>query len=210
MAGVRGGLFSLDASGSIAKTLTFSKWKGRPYVRQLVKPSNPRSIAQRGVRATFGFCALNYAFLTVPQQDSWQFVANAKLITALNAWTSDAQLNRKQDKGIRLDTTGDFSSTPTPGTALAATAGFGRYTLDWSASVDAPAVAYFLYRSDTTGFTAGPSNMVGVVNAGSIQGAQLNFTESEVLAGTWYLLIRTCGDDGGLGVQSAEESVVVT
>jgi hypothetical protein len=41
---------SMDASGKFAGTLVFSKWKGRPTVRQLVRPSNPRSQLQQDAR----------------------------------------------------------------------------------------------------------------------------------------------------------------
>jgi hypothetical protein len=56
MAKVTGPLMSMDASGGFGGTLVFGKWKGRPTVRQLVTPSNPKSanqtIARNRVRAT--------------------------------------------------------------------------------------------------------------------------------------------------------------
>ena len=53
MAKITGALLSLGGSGTIAKTITFSKWKGQPYARQRVIPSNPQSIAQTTTRGTF-------------------------------------------------------------------------------------------------------------------------------------------------------------
>ena len=50
MAKVSGPLFSVDASGSYAGSLVFSKWKGRNYVRQLVTPSNPHTLNQEVAR----------------------------------------------------------------------------------------------------------------------------------------------------------------
>lgn len=50
MAKVSGPLMSMDARGAFAGTLVFANWKGRPTVRQLVKPSNPATTAQVGVR----------------------------------------------------------------------------------------------------------------------------------------------------------------
>lgn len=50
MAKVSGPLMSMDASGKFANTLVFSKWKGRPVVRQLVTPSNPQSASQQTAR----------------------------------------------------------------------------------------------------------------------------------------------------------------
>ena len=34
-------MLSLEASGTIANSMTFSKWKGRPYVRTRVTPALP-------------------------------------------------------------------------------------------------------------------------------------------------------------------------
>lgn len=46
MAKTTGPLFSLEASGTIAKTITYSRWKGRPYSRVRVIPLNPFSAGQ--------------------------------------------------------------------------------------------------------------------------------------------------------------------
>lgn len=54
MAKVTSPLMSLDASGSIAGALTFSKWKGRNYARQLVIPANPQTVGQQESRARMG------------------------------------------------------------------------------------------------------------------------------------------------------------
>lgn len=50
MAKVSGPLFSMEASGAYAGALVFGKWKGRPYVRQLVTPANPHSADQEAAR----------------------------------------------------------------------------------------------------------------------------------------------------------------
>lgn len=50
MAKVTGPLLSLDASGSIASTMTFSRWKGINYVRQRVIPTYSRTTEQGLIR----------------------------------------------------------------------------------------------------------------------------------------------------------------
>ncbi len=50
MAKVTGPLMSMDASGKFAGALVFTKWKGRPVVRQLVTPANPQSALQGETR----------------------------------------------------------------------------------------------------------------------------------------------------------------
>lgn len=50
MAKVTGPLLSLDASGSVAKTMTFSRWKGINYVRQRVTPTYTNTSLQAAIR----------------------------------------------------------------------------------------------------------------------------------------------------------------
>jgi len=50
MAKVTGPLLSLDASGSIASTITFSRWKGINYVRQRIIPTYTNTALQALVR----------------------------------------------------------------------------------------------------------------------------------------------------------------
>lgn len=45
---------SLSASGTFANILTASIWKGRPYMRQRVDPSNPSTAGQIAVRLVLG------------------------------------------------------------------------------------------------------------------------------------------------------------
>lgn len=54
MAKVTGPFMSIDASGTFAGILTASKWKGRPYMRQRVDPSNPSTAGQIAVRIILG------------------------------------------------------------------------------------------------------------------------------------------------------------
>lgn len=51
MAKVTGPFMSVDASGTIFKTLTASIWKGRNYIRGHFIPSNPNTEAQQTQRA---------------------------------------------------------------------------------------------------------------------------------------------------------------
>lgn len=48
---------SINPSGSIAGLLTASRWKGRPYLRLLVTPSNPQTSLQSAVRSILGAVA---------------------------------------------------------------------------------------------------------------------------------------------------------
>jgi hypothetical protein len=54
MAKVKGGLFSLEASGQVGGSIVFSKWKGQAYVRALVTPLNKMSADQGDNRMILG------------------------------------------------------------------------------------------------------------------------------------------------------------
>jgi hypothetical protein len=86
MAVVTGPLLSLGASGTIAKTQTYSKWKGRPYVRQRVIPANPRSSDQVETRNVFSW--LNSVWKVSPAlfQAPWTAFASGKVLTNRNAF----------------------------------------------------------------------------------------------------------------------------
>lgn len=86
MATVTGPLLSIGASGSIAKTQVYSKWKGRPYVRQHVTPANPRSTDQTITRNVFAF--LNSVWKVAPAefQEAWTAFASGKVLTNRNAF----------------------------------------------------------------------------------------------------------------------------
>jgi len=84
MATLTGALFSLAASGTIAKTLTFAKWKGIQYVRTRVIPANPRSALQTAVRNIFS--TLNEMWKRMPTgaRVPFQYSARGQAFTDRN------------------------------------------------------------------------------------------------------------------------------
>lgn len=89
MAVVKGPLFSLDASGSVAGAITFSKWKGRAYVRQRVIPSNPKTGGQLGRRAMMRFLAQKWDALVAGDKASWTTLAAQIVASNFNAYVRD-------------------------------------------------------------------------------------------------------------------------
>jgi len=63
MAKVSGPLMSMSASGSIGKSIVFSIWKGVAYVRQWIKPANPKDPDQGDVRIMMGGTGRACAFV---------------------------------------------------------------------------------------------------------------------------------------------------
>jgi len=87
MAKVTAPLLSFGASGQIAQTQVYSKWKGRPYVRRQVIPSNPRTSEQSLTRNTFTWLQNAYKLAPSLFTDPWDAYAQGKVMTGRNAFT---------------------------------------------------------------------------------------------------------------------------
>jgi hypothetical protein len=89
MARVTGPLHSDTASGTFAKSLVFSVWKGRPYVRERVIPNNPRSDMQTCTRAMMAFLSNAWYGLTGGAKATWDLAAAALSISPFNAYVKE-------------------------------------------------------------------------------------------------------------------------
>jgi len=86
MAKVTGPLLSLRGAGSIAKSQVYATWKGVPYVRQHVVPTNPRSDNQTKTRSVFGNLMLLWKNLDTIAQGPFIAFATGKPLTPRNAY----------------------------------------------------------------------------------------------------------------------------
>jgi hypothetical protein len=206
MARTKGALFSLDASGSIAKTLTFSRWKGRQYARQLVIPHNPRSGLQVGVRAGFKFNSQIYASLTTANKSNWKTNGKTGNITGLDAMQRFNQKRLRQNLGIVNDPTTAAGAVEAAPTAGAAAAAFKSLNLTWVDSVGANDFGTFVWMSTTNGFTPDVSNLVAVVPHGTQK-----VTITKLVSGTTYYFVIAGTEKGGtMGTHAAQFSGVPT
>lgn len=204
MAAVRGPLFSFDASGSIASTLTFAKWKGRPYVRQLVTPSNPNTIAQQGNRAIVKYTSQNWNLLSAGNQATWVALGAADSITGLDAWVRSSARRKPNDGAIMQTPTTPAGTTPGAPLTPAATGGSKQVSLSWVNSVTGTLMSTAIHRG-TTGFTPGPANLIAIVPS-----SQLSTVITRLTVGTYFFKVRH-GNVGGIyGAASTEVSAVVT
>lgn len=80
-------LLSFGASGAIAKTQVYSKWKGRPYVRRHVIPSNPQTSEQTLTRNAFSWLQAVYKLAPSLVTDTWTLYAKGVVMTGRNAFT---------------------------------------------------------------------------------------------------------------------------
>lgn len=80
MAKVTGPLFSLSASGQIAKSLVFMKWKGIQDVRKYVIPANPNTTLQIAQRGKFddGVAAWHNAAWNAADLAAWNLLSTVQ------------------------------------------------------------------------------------------------------------------------------------
>jgi hypothetical protein len=93
MSKVTGPLMSLDASGTIGKTVVFSKWKGQNYTRLRVVPLNKQTDDQQDVRIKLGSVGYALSFCYVgedPETDSNFVIAAREAAPAGQSWISNA------------------------------------------------------------------------------------------------------------------------
>lgn len=80
-------LLSFGARGQIAKSVVYASWKGRPYTRRHVVPSNPRSTDQTKTRTAFSWLQATFKLMSADAQLPWVLAAKGQVLTDRNAWT---------------------------------------------------------------------------------------------------------------------------
>jgi len=118
MVKIKGPMMSLDASGTLGDAVTFSKWKGRAYVRERVIPSNPKSGAQVGRRAMFIFLTQQWTNLSAANKATWQELADQLVASPFSAYVSANMENwhnfltpMKTATGARIQNPSDHALT---------------------------------------------------------------------------------------------------
>lgn len=86
MSKVTAPLLSFGASGAIAKTQVYSSWKGRPYARRYVIPSNPNTADQQDTRNTFRFLNNVWKYMPAGAVDAWALYGQNSRFTDRNGF----------------------------------------------------------------------------------------------------------------------------
>lgn len=207
MVKVYGPMMSMDASGTLAKAATFSKWKGRNYVRQRVIPANPKSGPQTGMRAMLKFLSQSWAGLGAGPQATWVIRAASKVISPFNAFCSYNQTRWRQFKApTDSDPATELGVAPAAPTTTP-TGGVHQASLSIADGAQAPDFAWFVYSSTVTGFTPGYDNLIAVV---PYSATPTVYVHAPLLADTYYYRIGGCMTTGLKGALEVERSAVVT
>lgn len=206
MVKVAGPAFSLDASGTLGDAIVYSKWKGRPYVRERVIPSNPRSEGQVAMRAMLTWLAQQWAAQSGADQLTWDDPADADVISPFNAFTKNG-LSRWRNF------TAPGNAYPVPGTGTEATlndwtvtGGVRSITFDQTITTVGDNWGTCLFRSPTASFTTAWNNLIAVILADDTSAHY--FVDSPLDPATYYYNCRNFTEDGLLGVEQTEQSAV--
>lgn len=114
MAKSSGGLFSLDRKGTIGDAITFTSYKGKPYVRAQSKRKQPRSGMQVGMRALTKWISQDFKTLDPNEVEVWREQGRSDDITPLNAWLRDSQNRQQEGLGWRRQITLDPKAVAPP------------------------------------------------------------------------------------------------
>ena len=86
MARLTAPLLGFDALGSVAKEVTYSKWKGRNYAKRHRAPANPKTVLQIDARDTLS--QANQLWRRGPDlfKAGWDASAAGRALTGYNTW----------------------------------------------------------------------------------------------------------------------------
>ena len=203
MARTKGPLFSLQASGQLGGAIVYSIWKGRPYVRILTIPSNPKSGLQVGMRSVFKYITQSFSGLTAALKTAWEAENASDNITALNSQVKACQKLARRNLGWIEGPAESAGTTPDAPTAPGTVAQPKTLVLSWTRpAVNKGDYSAAIYMSATTGFTADISNLIGIVDD-----TVVTLTVPNLVTGTeQFWVVRETNTDGELGAVSVEDS----
>lgn len=206
MALASGPLFSMDARGKLGGALVFSNWKGRPTIRKLVTPSNPKSGAQTGGRAMMAFLSQIWASLATLDKAAWDTLAADGNYSAFNAFTKFNMDVWTQFETPFQTPTESGQTAPTMG-ALTATGGVRQISVSQVITTPADMWGMLIAVSTTNAYTPAKSDIYKVV---AYSGTPVTAVLSDLAAGTYY--VRTAGfsGDGQVSAFVAQQAATVT
>jgi len=207
MVKVSGPAFSMEASGTIGGVLVFSKWKGRPYIRSHVIPSNPKSGGQTGMRAMFSFLAKAWTTLSAGEQATWEDRAAQLIASEFNAFMSYNQFRWRNFTAPSKDEPAGTADTPATLGALSLSLGVRSITVTQAVTTAADGWGILIFRSPTGTFDTAYDNLIAV---GTVSGTDdVVYVDSPLDPGDYYYDTREFTADGQMSAETGEETETV-
>lgn len=208
MVRTKGTILSLDAAGSLHKTLIASSWKGRQYLKSHSIPNNPRSGEQISIRSMFAFLSSEWDSTDYEDKQTW--VDDAELLkitpfnfylqTNLERWSSFLKPSRFLEI-LEVGNYGVFSINFTPLGNRILRGNFNLTTVNnnWG---------LIIHQSMTSGFTPNLTNVVDVIPMKTL--GMFRWFRYKCELGTNYVRICRFNTNGKHHTYSYEYSPVVT
>jgi len=208
MVKLTGPCFSLTASGTLGDTITYSNWKGTPYARQRVVPTNPKTAAQSGVRSMFAFLAAAWAAIAALSQATWDAAAAANSYSAFNAYMSSNMLRWRNHNPPTQASPAAEASTPLTVSNMTLTGGLGFINIALTPSAATNIWGFEIYRDDAEITTPSTGNCIAVIPADA--GNAVEFNDTGLAAGTYHYRAAVINTDGVRGTVIADDSEAAT
>jgi len=200
---------SLDASGSIAGAMTFSKWKGRNYVRMLVKPANPKSAAQTGMRAGMKFLSQNWTVRSAAEKATWEDRAEAIAVSPFNAFTKYNLTRWRNFLSPTKEDPAAEAQTADLNTAEGASPGERQISVVFTAAnITTQNWGVAIYRELVTGFTCSWDKCIAVLPCAS--GGAVVYVDSPLEPDQYFYNFKTFTEDGVWSADLTEVNATVT
>jgi hypothetical protein len=208
MARVTGPLMSVSASGTFAKTMVFSIWKGRPYVRERVIPDNPREPKQLGVRALFSFLSQIWTTIKVASGASWEDLAASKVISTFNAFMGE---NMSSWQNFVTPTASYPAANASAGlteTTMGLTGGLGMVTVVLTPSGATSIWGHLIFRGTAEITAPSWANCIAAVVANGANA--VTYVDTPLEPGTYHYRSAVFNVDGVHGTVKADATAVAT
>ena len=204
MVKVFGPAMSLDASGTLADAITFSKWKGRNYVRERVIPANPRSGAQVGRRAMFTFLTQEWDALADADKATWQDLADQLVASRFNAYLSANMKGWHNFLAPSQDTPPTRTGTPSDNAITTAVWEENRIKLTILGATPGDAWGLVIFADLETAFDPAVGNAILTIDDTVVTAHDVFWTPPEVT--TWYFNSIAFSNDGAKAAAGGEQS----
>jgi len=125
-------LFGFEATGTLGKSITFSKWRGVKYSKRYTSPANPNTVSQQQTRGVFASLNTMWKLLPAGIAAAWTAFATGRSFVNRNAFIGK---NVKLLRAIPAKTTMDgFLASPgagggAPPAAMVLTPGDGQISV---------------------------------------------------------------------------------
>ena len=198
---------SLEASGQIGGALVFSKWKGRPYVRSLVKPSNPKSPGQVGIRAMMRFLSQSWKENFDAFEGGWIDYAKLANVSPFNAYISHNMRSWREFRGIMPNPTLEPAATAITIT-LDVTPGQRYALVEATPSAATVLIGIAIFRALETITAINWNNCVAIIPTNTTD--EVSWTDAPLAAGTYYWAAAALTSLRAIGAKSNVEEQEVT